>query len=507
MVARGVLERAAVDIDHERDGLAMSGSDAARLVGRPGRRSVALAFAVAVFALAGSGVVVSEARAYQSFFTPLFARPTADPCNVQGVPASGGLVVRRQPALQENDVPRSIALLCGPVYNQPFGTLLVDDAIWRLRMGGSGGAPSHMLQGGQDSLPWMKALSTKDYPAFKGPGGNALGWKDLIAVPDYLRQVQTAIGVFFGIPVVAGVIEFCIGGLANPVTFAPCAVVLTLGAVAAVAIFSPNIINAIGRYFQRNDAMNNGNWFVWSNGAGFFNGFGDVDQSWINPSLFSAADRAQIRVGVVFSNVLLNQGPDFDVLRRGQTARADARGRVGAAQTGPAFRRLAALVRRMERSRGRTRTGTRRGERLYGGRRDDYLFGARGDDSLFGRRGDDVLLQGARGNDRIMGGPGNDNIDGHFGGDVLAGGPGNDQIIDLLGNTTVRTGPGHDLVVVRDGHPDDTVVCQAPGRKRILADPGDRIVSARSGLTGRAACPPGSRVLTRGPLPRTGRGS
>jgi hypothetical protein len=459
-----------------------------------------------VFALAGSGLVAGEAQAYQSFFTPLFGKPVADPCNVQGVPSSGGLVVRRQPAIQENDIPRFIALLCGPVYSMPFGTLLVDDAIWQLRMGGSGGAPRHMLQGGQSSLPWNTEISTLNYPAFKGAGGNALGWKDLIKIDKNVQQAQL-IASSSGVSFAGATFFLCVIGAINPVLLPVCATAVIVVTVATTLVFSPQIINLIGRYFQRNDAMNNGNWFVWSNGVGFFNGFGDVDQRWINPSLFNAADRAQMRVGVVFSNVLLNQGPDFDVLRGGQTARADARGRVGAAQTGPAFRRLAALVRRMERSRGRTRTGTRRGERLYGGRRDDYLFGARGDDSLFGRRGDDVLLQGARGNDRIMGGPGNDNIDGHFGGDVLAGGPGNDQIIDLLGNTTVRTGPGHDLVVVRDGHPDDTVVCQAPGRKRILADPGDRIVSARSGLTGRAACPPGSRVLTRGPLPRTGRGS
>jgi Ca2+-binding RTX toxin-like protein len=280
-------------------------------------------------------------------------------------------------------------------------------------------------------------------------------------------------------------------------------------AVATTLVFSPQIINLIGRYFQRNDAMNNGNWFAWSNGVGFFNGFGDVDQRWINPSLFNAADRAQMRVGVVFSNVLLNQGPDFDLLKRGEAARTDQRSRVEAAQADPKVRRLAALVRKLQRSHGRTRTGTRRDERLVGGRRDDYLFGARGDDRVFGRGGDDVLLQGARGNDRIYGGPGNDNIDGYRGPDKVSGGPGNDQIVDFFGSATVRTGPGKDLVVVRDGRPGDTVVCRGPGRKRILADPGDRIVGTISGTAravGARGCPVGSRVITSGPLPRRGRG-
>jgi hypothetical protein len=462
-----------------------------------------------VFALAGSGLLAGEARAYQSFFTPLFGKPVADPCSVQGVPSSGGLVARRQPALQQNDVPRTIALLCSPVYPMPFGTLLVDDAIWQLILGGRGGAPGHMLQGGQDSLRWRPTLSTKDYPAFKGPGGNALGWKDLIKIDS---NVELAQGIIQGIIVTGGGLAegfVCMGAIvALPVT-AACVAGLVLIAVSLALVYSPQIINLIGRYFQRNDAMNNGNWFVWSNGVGFFNGFGDVDQSWINPSLFNAADRAQMRVGVVFSNVLLNQGPDFDLLKRGATARAGGRLGVEAAQADPRFRRLAALVRKLQRSHGRTRTGTRRDERLFGGPRDDYLFGARGDDSLFGRGGDDVLLQGARGHDRIHGGPGDDNIDGYRGPDKVSGGPGNDQLVDFFGAATVRTGPGRDLVVVRDGRPGDTVVCRGPGRKRILADPGDRIVgtiSGTAGAVGASACPAGSRVITTGPLPRLGRG-
>ena len=472
------------------------------------RSRLVLALVAAACVLAGSGVVAGEARAYQPFFTPIFSKPVADPCDVQGVPASGGLVVRRQPAIQENDIPRFTALLCGPVYSMPFGTLLVDDAIWQLRMGGSGGAPRHMLEGGQSSLPWNTTISTLNYPAFKGAGGNALGWKDLIKIDKNVQEAQriaTSSGVSF-----AGATFFlCVLGAINPVLLPVCATAVIVVTVATTLVFSPQIINLIARYFQRNDAMNNGNWFAWSNGAGFFNGFGDVDQRWINPSLFNAADRAQMRVGVVFSNVLLNQGPDFDLLKRGDTARTDQRSRVEAAQADPKVRRLAALVRKLQRSHGRTRTGTRRDERLVGGRRDDYLFGARGDDTLFGRRGDDVLLQGAQGNDRIYGGPGNDNIDGYRGPDKVSGGPGNDQIVDFFGSATVRTGPGKDLVVVRDGRPGDTVVCRGAGRKRILADPGDRIVGTISGTAravGARACPAGSRVITSGPLPRHGRG-
>lgn len=468
-------------------------------------RRVLLALAAATCALAGSvALTTGEARAYQSFFTPLFSGATADPCEAQGVGGHGGLVVRRQPAIQENDIPRSIALLCSPVYAVPFGTQLADDGIWQRYLRRDGNPPRHMLQGGQDSLPWRDTLSTKDHPAFKGPGGNALGWKDLITIDGNVRDVAFVLGTV--IPNVIGapptVVLCMLGAIIPGFGFIPCGVgIVATVAVSLVAVFSPDIINLAGRYFQRNDAMNNGQWFVWSSGAGFFNGFGDVDQSWINPSLSTAGDRQLIRVGVVFSNVLLNQGPDFDLSR------------VGAAETQtPQSRRLGRLVRRMEASHGRTRTGTRRGDRLVGGRRDDYLFAAGGDDRVFGRRGNEVLLQGARGHDRILGGPGNDNIDGHRGTDILAGGPGNDQIIDFFGHTTVYTGRGRDLVAVRDGDGRDTVVCKGPGRKRILADPADRVVNAASRIAGPArggaarACPARSQVITDGPLPRLGRG-
>lgn len=49
----------------------------------------------------------------------------------------------------------------------PFGTLLADDAIWQFWMHGTGPARRHMLQGGQDSLPWKQRLNPKDRPAFK----------------------------------------------------------------------------------------------------------------------------------------------------------------------------------------------------------------------------------------------------------------------------------------------------------------------------------------------------
>jgi hypothetical protein len=187
-----------------------------------------------------------------------------------------------------------------------------------------------------------------------------------------------------------------------------------------------------------------------------------------------------MRVGVVFSNVLLNQGPDFDLGRRGAAAASQSR-------------RLGALAQRLARPQGRTRAGTRRDERLFGGRRHDHLFGARGDDPLFGRGGNDVLLQGAHGNDRIYGGRGDGNIDGH---------PGPTPPRAVLATTRSSTcsaappsTPGAETTLwsPATGTAGDTVVCRGAGRKRILADPGDRIVGTVSGsadAVARAPAPP-----------------
>jgi hypothetical protein len=79
-----------------------------------------------------------------------------------------------------------------------------------------------------------------------------------------------------------------------------------------------------------------------------------------------------MRVGVVFSNVLLNQGPDFDLSQRGAAATAQSR-------------RLGALAQELQRPQGRTKAVTRRNERLFGGRRGDHLFAGGGDDRVFGR--------------------------------------------------------------------------------------------------------------------------
>jgi hypothetical protein len=50
----------------------------------------------------------------------------------------------------------------------PFGTLLADDAIWLFRMHGTGPTRRHMLQGGQDSLPWKQPLKRRTVPPSRG---------------------------------------------------------------------------------------------------------------------------------------------------------------------------------------------------------------------------------------------------------------------------------------------------------------------------------------------------
>ena len=97
---------------------------------------------------------------------------------------------------------------------------------------------------------------------------------------------------------------------------------------------------------------------------------------------------------------------------------------------------------------------------------------------LLGEGGNDLLVSGG-GNNRLFGGAGNDVLLGNAkdGTNVLNGGPGADTIIDrgpAVVYTGTQTGRGWDYVYVRDGHADDTVVCQSR-RTIVYADKGDRI--------------------------------
>ena len=223
----------------------------------------------------------------------------------------------------------------------------------------------------------------------------------------------------------------------------------TIGAVAIIegGIVVAGLLQIVEQLLQRGPNMEHSDWFYWSDGTGFRNGFGDVGANFINPSIvlsdpFASHDS---RIGVVFSNVALDQGPDF------------------AFGVGPGS------------VRGRTLFGSSRMRTLVGCNLDDFIRGGAGNEVIRGRGDSDLLLQGGKGNDRVYGGKGADNIDGYRGRDLLVGGPGNDDIIDMYGPTIVHAGSGRNIVNVRDGRGDDRVDCFGSRRNVISADRRDRI--------------------------------
>lgn len=115
-----------------------------------------------------------------------------------------------------------------------------------------------------------------------------------------------------------------------------------------------------------------------------------------------------------------------------------------------------------------TRTGTPSSNTMIAGAGSQVLRGLGGND----------VLNAAGGNDSLFGGSGNDLLVGGPGRDVLDGGSGADTIIDTSGPALVRTGAqtgsGTDYVYVRDGRPDDTVICGSQ-HTVVTVDEGDRV--------------------------------
>jgi RTX calcium-binding nonapeptide repeat (4 copies) len=122
----------------------------------------------------------------------------------------------------------------------------------------------------------------------------------------------------------------------------------------------------------------------------------------------------------------------------------------------------------------------------------DVLRGGPETDVLRALGGNDVMSGGA-GGDTLFGGAGGDLLVGSSGHDVLNGGSGADMIVDTRGPALVRTGTktgrGWDYVYVRDGRPDDTVICSSR-HTYVVADKGDRV---------RGRC---GEVIRRGPIRR-----
>jgi hypothetical protein len=422
------------------------------------------------------GVIVyafaTPANAYIQLFKPVVGSAPADPCAQEGIGRNGGLVVHTQPDPGKPSVARSVALLCGPRRSIPLSTLLADDQIWQYAMGKEGHTDTHMLQGGQESMPWNAAVTTKHHPFIKGPGGHASGF-DPDQIDSQAIQKQMLDLLLEVLPDITAAAVECVLGALETDGEACLELLVTLGAVALIeaGIAAEGLFQVIAQFLERGRDMEQSDWFYWSEGPGFWNGFGDVGGNYINPSItlsdpFASHDS---RIGVVFSNVALDQGPDFGLpAGRGRTTR------------------------------GKHIYGAARNQTLVGSDREDFIKGGARNDVIHGHGGGDILLQGGTGNDRIYGGKGADNIDGYRGRDLLVGDPGNDNIVDVYGPTVVRAGSGRNLVNVHDGRGDDRVNCRGSIRNVVNADRRDRI--DRSCRVGR------SRVVRGGPRMRIGVG-
>lgn len=446
--------------------------------------------------LAGTQAPDEASAKYTAYFTAPFAKTATDPCSQQGVGSAGGIVVRNNgfpnATSPKRVQPLQVALLCGPVVTVPFGTLLQDDAIWHRYMGRGGSPPGHLLTGGSKALPWNTGVSTHSFPWIKGPNGHGVSMPHNILSGTEGALLSAELKTLFNIG--SGGLDtlelaFCVMGAVETagVSCAPLVASVTLTVIEqAVATFAPDVINLVARWFQRNYAINNSEWFAWSNGWGLFNGFGDIDTTALNPSITILADKAYLRIGVALSNAAVDQGYDF----------FDSRNSPASASAAPASR----LMRRLQggQTARHTHVGSNGPDRIVGTRRADAIDARAGADLVRARAGNDLLVQGGSGNDRLYGGDGNDNLDGDHGRDLLVGGRGDDQIVDRFGPTRVRTGPGRNVVMVRDGRGDDVVQCNGSRFNLVIADRRDRVSrSCRVGRSYVGARPPGVAEMRR----------
>ena len=438
-------------------------------------RSLCLALLV-MAAMAGLCATAGSASAYTQLFRPFGGQPLPDPCADAASAPTGAWSFASSRIPGKPSLKRYVALLCGPRRALPASVLLSDDQIWQYALGRTGHTDTHMMRGGLASLPWKGALSTKSYPYDKGPSGHAPSFDpSQISTGQILEQMLEVLRAALADPGLQEDAVECVLGALESEGESCIALLADLGFIGVVeaGIAVQQLFQIVQQFLQSRVDMANSDWFYWSDGTGFWDGFGDVGADWINPSitLSDVFFRHESRIGVVFSNVALAQGPDFG---------------------------LPGLDRPGTRIRGRRLFGSSRGNRLTGTLREDFIEGGGGNDVIRGRGGNDILLQGGRGDDRIYAGAGADNIDGYRGRDLLDGGRGNDQILDLYGPTIVHAGGGTNLVIVRDGHGDDRVDCRGSTRNVVEVDRGDRV--DRSCRRGR------SRVVRGGPHLRVGAG-
>ena len=226
--------------------------------------------------------------------------------------------------------------------------------------------------------------------------------------------------------------------------------------------------------FNRIEAMSNADWFVWSNTRVFWDSFGSITDTTIDPSLVdpnvNPFHHDEVRIGVEWSNVPLGQGPTFFSAKDGGG---------GASAPKQSFQLGTPEERTLVGQPGEdTLIGVAGTHVIRAGRGNDLIEGGPGKKVIIGGHGSDTIYAG-RGDQLLHGGTGNNILLGGRGHDILNGGPGTDTIVDTSGSALVRTGtdngPGVDFVNVRDGRGGDTVICGSR-RTSVIVDASDRVI-------------------------------
>ncbi|MDW5597567.1 calcium-binding protein [Conexibacter stalactiti] len=431
----------------------------------------------------------------------------ADPCASTG--DDGGVLVKRNIGGRDSLRPVDVLLQCSPKMEIPFGTLIADDIVAKHYGGNWRGSP--FFRGDMDysdSDSRFRWLNTNGAPFIHGNIAEALRLQTFQgnrAIANALiaagSSAITAIGASVIVCAVGGLPTFGIACATIPAAIGGAVVAAVTAAATAV------VKDFLTAQYNRYSAMADADWFVWSDTKVFWNSFGDITDTMINPSLTNPNPNPfrtdHVRIGVQFSNVATGQGAEyFSATAKDASASATAAQRApDATLEGRSLGEQIATTNFNAGTRGispagekRVRTGTDardtlrgadgddtlrgRGndDRVYAGAGADNVDGGAGDDRLDGEAGRDNLFAGP-GDDRVVGGAGHDVLLGGPGRDVLAGGPGSDMIVDAQGPTVVRTGAGGrggDFVNVRDGRDDDVVICSG-GRSRVVVDRGDEV--------------------------------
>jgi hypothetical protein len=410
-----------------------------------------------------------------------------DPCAQAGVGDNGGTVIKRNIGGPKSDKPVNILLQCSPLLVMPAGILLADDLVRRNDEGHYAAGPN-FAGGNQDSIPWE---NTFGFPYIHGNIAEQLRLQNFQG-SDAIKNALIAAGAGLTSALAVSGVVCAVGGIPTlGISCGTAAAILGGAAVSAITGAVGSVIkDFINAQYNRIKAMGDADWFVWSNTKVFWDSFGSITDTTINPSLVdpnvNPFHKDLVRIGVEWSNVPLGQGPEFFQAKDGGGS-GRALAPSGIHQLGTNGHNL------MNGGPGNdTLLGLGGNDALHGGHGNDLLDGGRGNDVLYGGPGNDTLY-GGPGNDVLDGGPGNDILVGGPGSDTLDGGPGSDTIVDTSGPTLVRTGtnngPTDDFVNVRDGRGDDTVICGSR-RSTVIADAGDRVL----GKCG--------KVIRRGPILR-----